>query len=112
MWALIMHCRSYSYVSTPETQFSEIPHLMNKLQLSFSNFTLYSLNSVNRLNLVNKKGLTTTFTKSSLGCTRKRGINKINTSSAVQRPRGYLIVKASGRFSLLLHMYIHYLVAS
>ena len=57
----------------------------------------------NRLNLVNKKGLTNMFTKSSLGCTRKRGINKINTSSAVQRPRGYLIAKTSGRFGLLLH---------
>ena len=43
--------------------------LMNKLQLPFSYFTLYPDSIlVNRLNLVNKRGLTTMFTKSSLVC--------------------------------------------
>ena len=52
-------------VSTPKTRFSEprfseILNLMNKLQLPFSYFTLYSDSIlVNRLNLVNKRGLTT-----------------------------------------------------
>ena len=53
-----------------EPRFSELLDLMNKLQLTF--FIFYSLSRldlVNRLNLVNKKGLTITFTKSSLGCT-------------------------------------------
>ena len=62
MWILLRY--------TPETRFSELLDLMNKLQLTF--FIFYSLSRldlVNRLNLVNKKGLTITFTKSSLGCT-------------------------------------------
>ena len=55
--------------SKPETRFSEILDLMNKLQLPFSYFTLYpDMILVNRLKLANKRGLTTTFTKSSLGC--------------------------------------------
>ena len=29
------------YIYTPETRFSELLHLINKLQLTFSNFTLY-----------------------------------------------------------------------
>ena len=45
-----------------EPRFSEILDLMNKLQLPFSYFTLYP-------ELVNKRGLTAMFTKSSLGCT-------------------------------------------
>ena len=46
---------------------------MNKLQLApfFIFYSLFRLDFVNRLNLVNKKGLTTMFTKSSLGCTLK-----------------------------------------
>ena len=62
--------------------------LMNKLQLPFSYFTLYPDSIlVNRLNLVNKRGLTTTFTKSSFGCTHNKAFgtcmlptvyNKIN----------------------------------
>ena len=62
----------YSWIwlkkDTPETQFSEpwfseLLDLMNKLQLPFSYFTL-----VKWLNLVNKKGLKTMFTKSRIGC--------------------------------------------
>ena len=64
---------SYSTSETrfSEPRFSEILDLMNKLQLTFSYFTLYlhRLDLVNRLNLVNKRGLTNTFTKSSLRCT-------------------------------------------
>ena len=62
-------------VSTPETRFSEpgfseIFDLMNKLQLPFLYLnSLSRLDLVNRLNLVNKKGLTIRFTKSSLECT-------------------------------------------
>ena len=61
--------------TTPETRFSEprfseVLNLMNELQLPFSYFALYpDLILVNKLNLVNKRGLTTTFIKSSLGCT-------------------------------------------
>ena len=59
----------HSLHSTPETRFSEILDLMNKLQLPFSYFTLYpDMILVNRLKLANKRGLTTMFTKSSLGC--------------------------------------------
>ena len=58
------------YINTPKTRFSkprfsEILNLMNKLQLLFSYFTLYPDYLVN---LVNKRGLTTMFTKSSLRC--------------------------------------------
>ena len=44
---------------------------MNKLNSSslFHILLFFWLDLVNKLNLVNKKGLTTTFTKSSLGCT-------------------------------------------
>ena len=43
---------------------------MNKLSSSlFHIYSLFRLDLVNRLNLVNEKGLTTTFTKSSLGWT-------------------------------------------
>ena len=56
-----------SYI--PETQFSEILDLRNKLQLPFFIFhSLSSLNLVKRLDLVNERGLTTTFTKSGLIC--------------------------------------------
>ena len=51
---------------TPNTQFSEILDLMNKLQLPFSYiYSLTRVNLVNRLDLQN--GLTTMFTKSSFG---------------------------------------------
>ena len=53
-----------------EPQFSEILDLMNKLQLLFFIFhSLSRIDLVNSLDLVNKRGLTTMFTKSSLGCT-------------------------------------------
>ena len=61
--------------TTPETRFSEprfseVLNLMNELQLPFSYFALYpDLILVNKLNLVNKRGLTTMFIKSNLGCT-------------------------------------------
>ena len=76
-YALSLPCELYTYqplvVSTPETQFSEPRFsekldLMNKLQAPF--FIFYSLSRlhlVNLLNLANKKGLTTTFTKLSFG---------------------------------------------
>ena len=52
-----------------EPQFSEILDLMNKLQLLFFIFhSLSRIDLVNSLDLVNKRGLTTMFTKSSLGC--------------------------------------------
>ena len=47
-----------------DPHFSETLDLMNELQLPF--FLFYSLS---RLDLMNKKGLTTLFTKSSFGCT-------------------------------------------
>ena len=54
-------------VHPTETRFSEILDLMNKLQLPSSYFAILSkLDSVNLLDLVNKRGLTTTFTKSSI----------------------------------------------
>ena len=53
-----------------EPQFSEILDLMNKLQLLFFIFhSLSRIDLVNSLDLVNKRGLTTIFTKSSLSCT-------------------------------------------
>ena len=56
-------------LNTPKTRFSEsrfskIHDLMNNNPGPF--FITYSLS---RLNLVNKRGLTSAFTKSSLGCT-------------------------------------------
>ena len=63
-------CSSETWFS--ESWFREILDLMNKLLFLFSHFTLYPESRpclVNKLNLVNKRDLTTTFIKSSLGCT-------------------------------------------
>ena len=56
----------FSELCFSEHRFREILDLMYKLQLPFSVFySLSRLNLVNRLDLVNKRGLTTRFTKSS-----------------------------------------------
>ena len=62
-----MHQNLPFFWNPPETRFSELLYLMNKLKLPF--FICYSLSRLNLVNvhyLVNQKGLTATFTKSSL----------------------------------------------
>ena len=61
----------FSELGFSEPRFSEIPTRYNEYIITpfFIFYSLSRLNFVNRLYLVNKKGLTTTFTKSSLGCT-------------------------------------------